>query len=128
MTALIFLAMLFLHILADFNLQGVLAKMKQRRWWAKRDGGKYDYIAALIIHGYSWSFVVHIPLALLIFLLEISLHIPTLAMSIIVHAALHAIIDHEKANSRWFNLTEDQIFHVVQLVIIWATIVIALYA
>lgn len=128
MTALIFLAMLFLHVLADFNLQGVLAKMKQKRWWAKRDGGKYDYITALIIHGYSWSFMVHIPFALLIFLLETSLHIPTLAMSIIVHAALHAIIDHEKANSRWFNLTEDQIFHVVQLVIIWATIVIALYA
>lgn len=128
MKALIFLAMLFLHILADFNLQGVLAKMKQKRWWAKQDGGKYDYITALAIHGYSWSFIVHIPFALLILILNISLHMPTLAMSIIVHAALHAIIDHEKANGRWFNLTEDQMFHVVQLVIIWATVVIALYA
>lgn len=128
MKALILLAMLFMHILADFNLQGVLAKMKQQRWWAKRNGGKYDYITALIIHGYSWSFMVHIPFALLILLLEISLHMPTLAMSIIVHATLHAIIDHEKANKHCFTLAEDQIFHGIQLVIIWATTVIALYA
>ena len=27
------LTMIFLHIVDDYYLQGVLAKMKQRKWW-----------------------------------------------------------------------------------------------
>lgn len=122
MKALILLTMIFLHIVDDFHLQGILAKMKR-----KKGNGNYDYIAALIIHGYSWSFMVHLPFIGLMVLCDRFQHMPTLVMSMILHAALHAIIDHEKANTKWLTLVEDQIFHMVQIIVIWATTVIALF-
>lgn len=122
MKALILLTMIFLHIVDDFYLQGILAKMKRRK-----GNGNYDYTAALIIHGYSWSWMVHLPFTSLMVLCDKFQHAPTLALSIILHAGLHAIIDHEKTNNHWFGLAEDQIFHIVQVVLIWATTVLALF-
>ena len=58
--------MLFMHIVDDYYLQGILAKMKQKSWWkdnAPQDIYKNDYIVALIMHSISWAFCIMLPLA-----------------------------------------------------------------
>ena len=64
--------MLFLHILADYNLQGILASMKQKEWWINtynvninKTKYRYDYKAALLVHSFIWSFIVCLPFFIL---------------------------------------------------------------
>ncbi len=48
----VLLSMIFLHIVDDYYLQGILASMKQKSWWeenAPQRLYKYDYIVALTI-------------------------------------------------------------------------------
>ncbi len=130
MKTLILITMVFLHIMDDFYLQGILAQMKQKKWWEKQttdEQYKHDYIAALIIHGFSWSFMVHLPFTGLIVLLDRFEEISALVISLIIHAALHAFIDHFKANKHAINLIEDQMFHTTQVWTIFATTMIAIY-
>lgn len=130
MKALILITMVFLHIMDDFYLQGILAQMKQKKWWEKQttdEQYKHDYIAALIVHGFSWSFMVHLPFTGLIVLLDSFEDVSVLVLSLIVHAAVHALIDHFKANKHAINLIEDQLLHATQIWVIFATTVIALY-
>ena len=65
----IFFAMCFCHIVDDYYLQGILASMKQKSWWTKQesyeDKYKNDYIVALLMHAFSWSFMILIPFLLL---------------------------------------------------------------
>ena len=61
------LLMIFLHIVDDYYLQGILASMKQKEWWHKAAPEKmyrYDYIVALIMHGFSWAFMIMLPIAI----------------------------------------------------------------
>ena len=116
------LCMLFMHIVDDYYLQGILAKMKQKKWWEDQPGFKnlykYDYIIALIEHAFSWSFCVHIPLVIyLIYTNQINIYWIPLFMSILVNTEYHAIIDNEKANKGKINLIMDQSFHFIQIII-----------
>ena len=61
----IFLTMIFLHIVDDYYLQGILAQMKQKKFWKEQTPDelyKYDYIWALIMHAFSWTFMIMLPL------------------------------------------------------------------
>ena len=74
----VLLAMIFLHIFDDYKIQaGVLAMLKQRDWWREQDTYKplykYDYIVALIMHSFSWAFMIMLPIAL--FAIGIAAHI-----------------------------------------------------
>ena len=64
----ILFSMIFLHIIDDYKLQGILASMKQKRWWREQKEYKpfykYDYIIALIDHSISWTFMIMLPIAL----------------------------------------------------------------
>ena len=105
--------MFFLHIVDDYYLQGLLAKLKQKSWWKENAPGdlyKYDYIIALFEHAFSWSFMVHIPL------MVAGPH-PLLWVSILVNMIIHAIIDHMKANKLMISLTTDQLLHIAQIMI-----------
>ena len=65
MKVFILFAMIFCHIVDDYYLQGILASMKQRQWWKENAPNKmyeHDYIVALIMHAFSWSFMISIPL------------------------------------------------------------------
>lgn len=111
--------MIFLHILDDYTLQGILASLKQQDWWKKNapdDLYKHDYIAALICHAYSWSFMVHIPL--LVSVVRGTTPLLVFSLSLVIHAFIHAGIDHLKANKKRINLIEDQLMHLAQIVII----------
>lgn len=120
------LAMLFLHVIADFNLQGILASMKQKSWWRAKiknlDESMYkdDYKMALIIHGFSWAFIVMLPC------MEGCVYqgtpvIMTICylLGLILNASWHCWIDTRKANWKKLNLVEDQVMHVFQIFVTW---------
>jgi hypothetical protein len=62
----VILLMIFCHIVDDYYLQGILASMKQKKWWQENAPDKpykYDYIWALIMHSFSWAFMIMLPIA-----------------------------------------------------------------
>ena len=110
------LFMIFAHIIDDFVLQGVLANMKQKKFWKEKAPDelyKHDYVASLFIHGLSWAITTHLPL---IFLYGASIA-SFVFFSILIHAVLHAVIDDLKANQHKINLIQDQVLHLIQLII-----------
>ena len=58
--------MIFCHIVDDYYLQGWLASAKQKKYWEENAPDKmykHDYIWALIMHSFSWAFMVMLPVA-----------------------------------------------------------------
>lgn len=120
----ILFSMFFLHIVDDYYLQGILAKMKQKKWWeenAKDKKYRYDYIMALIMHSFSWSFLTIIPIALYLQSLYV-----WLCITLFMNAIIHCITDDLKANKLKINLIVDQTIHIIQLIITWIVFVIFL--
>lgn len=107
---------ILLHLVADYCLQGCLADLKQKVWWQKqvyqyeRSKYKYDHIAGLACHSLMWSLITYLPLLLIC-------TDGVFAFIIIVNALVHARIDDLKANKFSFNLCEDQILHIVQIIL-----------
>lgn len=110
----VILLMIFLHIVDDYYLQGVLANMKQRCWWKQNAPDplyKYDWVVALITHGISWSFCIMLPVAL-----YSNFQIGwDFALLFVANAIIHAFIDNLKANKLRINLIADQVFHIIQI-------------
>lgn len=110
----VLLLMIFLHILDDYGMQGILASMKQKEWWKKNAPQplyKYDYIWALIMHSFSWSFMIMLPFAIQNGFSVNGVFVGMLGFNMICHA----VIDHMKANSGIINLWVDQICHMLQI-------------
>ena len=110
----VILLMLFLHIVDDYYLQGILASMKQKSWWkanAPDEKYKNDYIMALVAHGFSWTFMVMLPIAVL---MDFN---PGAEFYILFvgNMVVHSVTDHMKANERLINLVADQTIHVIQI-------------
>lgn len=117
----LFTCMIFFHIVDDFYLQGPLANMKQKSWWEKNYPNKlykYDYIVALIIHGFSWSFMIHVP-AMYYFMINNINYIPgVIFVHLVGNGLIHSCIDNAKANEHVFNLCIDQALHMIQIIIL----------
>lgn len=115
----VLLLMIFLHIIDDYKLQaGVLNNLKQKKFWeenAPDELYKYDYIWALIMHSFSWSFMIMLPFA---FILDFNINIAFVIM-FILNLISHALIDNMKANQHSINLIHDQILHIVQIIFTW---------
>ena len=112
----VLLLMIFLHIVDDYYLQGWLASAKQKEWWqnnAPQKLYKNDYIWALIMHSFSWSFMIMLPLA---FKLDFNIGFVYVVM-LLYNLTIHALIDNLKANKKAINLWQDQIVHLIQIVI-----------
>jgi hypothetical protein len=110
--------MILLHIIDDFVLQPIsLSKLKQKTFWIPylKDSKLYknDYKVALIIHGLSWSIMIHIPFMLL------PINEYWILFSVIINAIFHAWIDDKKANKLSINLLTDQIIHLFQIITIF---------
>lgn len=121
----VLLCMFVCHIIADFHMQGILAQMKQKEWWEKNyPTRKYknDYIVALIIHSFEWTFMISIPL-FIYWYTTYGTHLSTIPSVYIIYfiawTAMHAYIDHAKANLKVLNLYTDQIVHLLQIVMLW---------
>ena len=119
---LLLMAMLFLHIVDDYYLQGLLASFKQKSWWEKNCPNslyKNDYIMALITHAFSWAVMIHIPIIIYSISFNIEIPIVIFAILFIVNWLIHALVDHTKANLLKINLVQDQLIHIVQIVGTW---------
>lgn len=108
------LLMIFCHIVDDYYLQGWLASAKQKKYWQENTPEKlykYDYIWALIMHSFSWAFMIMLPIA---YSLSFNINISFL-IAFVINVTIHAITDDLKANKRKINLWEDQIIHLIQI-------------
>jgi hypothetical protein len=111
----ILLTMIFLHIINDYNLQGWLASAKQKQWWidnAPQEKYRCDYICALLMHSFSWTFMVMLPLTLI----EWGALYQDFAITFGLNFIIHAVVDHMKANVKLINLLEDQAIHLIQII------------
>ncbi len=122
------LVMVWLHIFADFHLQGILASMKQKDWWKSQSTDplyKNDYKVSLVVHAFDWAFIVLLPIFIALWR-DMSVLTPRLIARVIVYilllvgnACLHYGIDDMKANSKSISLLDDQFAHMIQIVVTW---------
>ena len=108
-------AMIFMHVLDDYGLQSrCLNFLKQKDWWRKeapQELYRFDYICALFMHGFSWSFMIMLPIAVA---LSFNIGLGFFAM-FIFNAIFHAWVDDLKANRKQINLWVDQLCHMAQI-------------
>lgn len=111
----VLVAMFFAHTYADFCSQGIMASMKQKKWWKKQEDytewNSKDYTMALVNHSLQWSFCIMLPL----FVQdkwEISW---TMFLVFFANVFFHYLIDNYKANKYIFNLVQDQFLHLIQI-------------
>ena len=114
----IVLLMIFCHIVDDYYLQaGLLSSMKQKLWWTKQEKYtekyKHDYLVALIVHSFSWAFMIMLPIA---FVYNFQVGV-AFVITLIVNSIVHGIVDNLKANKFKINLVQDQSIHLVQIII-----------
>lgn len=111
----IFMAMIFCHIVDDYYLQGWLASAKQKEYWQKnapQELYKYDYIWALIMHSFSWAFMIMLPIAY-----SYSFNVDAIFVAcFLLNMVIHAIVDDLKANKKKINLWGDQLIHISQII------------
>ena len=120
----VLILMIFCHIVDDYYLQGILAKMKQQKFW-EGSGKKYrnDYIMALFMHAFSWAFMIMLPV-----LIAFSLNPPLWFWFILLfNVCLHAAVDNWKCNELKINLIQDQLIHLGQILITWIMYVLEFY-
>lgn len=113
-TIFVVLLMIFCHIVDDYYLQGWLASAKQKKYWQEnvpQELYKRDYIWALIMHSFSWAFMIMLPIAYVNSFAVDSAFLIMFAMNVIIHA----MVDNLKANDGKINLWEDQLIHIVQI-------------
>ena len=125
----ILIEMYFLHIFADYHLQGILANMKQRDWWKKKfvnvsefNQSKYtnDYTAALMSHSFEWTFIMMIPVMHYVNYNDyIYWHVILYMILFILNLGMHYVVDDMKANGKRINLIQDQQLHMVQINLTW---------
>lgn len=98
------LIMIFLHIVDDYYLQGVLATLKKKESWVNDN---YSYIAALLAHAFSWTFMIMLPL----------ISTSRYPIMFLINFIIHAFVDDLKANKKKINLCVDQSIHIIQIII-----------
>ena len=114
----ILLLMIFCHIVDDYYLQGWLASAKQKQWWqdnAPQSLYKYDYLWALLMHSFSWSFMIMLPI---FFLNGFIVTLPLITV-FVFNIIIHGFIDNLKANEYKINLWYDQLVHMSQIFCTW---------
>lgn len=114
--------MLFLHIVDDYYLQGVLAKLKQKSWWeenAPNDLYKHDYIIALIEHAFSWTFMISLPAIVYMLYTNDYGKIIRFGFLFLINWVIHGIVDDLKANKMRIDLITDQLIHILQVVVMF---------
>lgn len=125
------IGMIFCHIVDDYYLQGWLASAKQKEWWKKNAPNplyKYDYLMALFMHSFSWSFMVMLFPAYYVFNSPLANDFGVIAAQVVFVFFLNLIIhfetDNAKANEGKINLIQDQIIHMAQIFLTWWYLVI----
>lgn len=116
------LLMLWLHLIDDYYLQGVLAKLKQRVWWQENAPNKlykHDYKVALLEHSFSWTCSIMLPIIFVYLFRLLDVHFGCIITCFITNMGLHAYVDNAKANEMRISLLTDQAIHIVQILFTW---------
>ena len=119
MNILILFTMIFLHLVDDYYLQGILAKLKQKSWWEENAPDslyRYDYIVALVEHAFSWTFMIMLPITIKM-IVDNNILTTYWYIAFIVNLCIHAIVDHLKANAKKISLVVDQEIHIYQIIV-----------
>lgn len=112
----VLLLMIFLHIVDDYYLQGWLASAKQKKYWEENAPDKMyknDYKWALLMHSFSWSFMIMLPI---VFVMNFCIDF-VFVIWFIFNIVVHMFTDDLKANKREINLIQDQFVHLNQIFI-----------
>lgn len=120
---LLLLTMIFCHIIDDYYLQGWFASAKQKMWWEKNAPDelyKYDYIAALFMHSFSWTFMIMLVPTIYVLLVG-GIWSPVVFVANLV---IHMIVDDMKANKKKINLIQDQSIHMIQIFATWCGMIL----
>ena len=130
----LFLSMLFMHIFADYNLQGWLASAKQKEYWKKElkydekqfqnSQYKEDYKCALLMHSLQWTICIFVMPLIYMYITSKNMVVLSIILQFVIQTGIHYITDDLKANNRKINLWEDQIIHLVQIIILWIWVII----
>lgn len=116
------LCMLFCHIVDDYYLQGWLSSAKQKSWWENNyPNKKYknDYIIALFEHAFSWTFMIHLPIIIIMVITGKYISLTLFLILFAVNWSIHVITDDTKANKLKINLIQDQLVHICQIFVTW---------
>lgn len=112
----VILWMIFFHIIDDYVLQApCLSSLKQKSYWEKNapdEKYKHDYIWALIMHSFSWAFMIMLPIA---YIQQFDVGFEFFIL-FVLNVTFHAFVDNMKANWKMINLWQDQFIHMVQIV------------
>lgn len=120
---LILISMIFCHIVDDYYLQGWLASAKQKSWWEKNAPDplyRYDYLIALFMHSFSWSFMIMIIPTIYLIIFSGAWY-PILFIGNVI---LHMAVDDLKANKKKINLIQDQSIHMLQIILTWICMIV----
>jgi len=129
----IFIIMVFFHIHDDFNRQGILATMKQKKYWEENYPAKMyknDYIMALLAHSFAWVFMILLPPTMYVYFVDKSnfnSYLGIYMMMFISNWILHALVDDLKANKLVINLVQDQLIHIFQILLTCIVLLSTLY-
>lgn len=126
---LLLLTMIFLHIVDDYYLQGWLASAKQKSYWeqnAPDELYKHDYIMALFMHSFSWSFMIMVVPSVYTLINTTNTNNASLVIALffLINLCIHMVVDNSKANLKKINLVQDQLCHLVQILITWVVFVV----
>jgi hypothetical protein len=115
---LILVSMIFCHILDDYCLQSFcLVNLKQKSWWEKNaSDSKYskDYLVGLLCHSVSWAFMIMLPIVV-----HLKGELNWLWVLLPVNIVIHFLVDDLKANKKKINLIQDQLIHLMQILVTW---------
>lgn len=142
---LILFIMIFLHIVDDYYLQGILVKMKQIDWWREqlhvpsyveiledfKDPSKYrewkmyryDWVIALLAHAFSWSFMISLP-SIILLMIGHKDNIVMYIIMLLINILVHTLVDDAKANRHLINLVQDQSIHIIQILLTYYILII----
>lgn len=126
---LLLLTMIFLHIVDDYYLQGWLASAKQKSYWeqnAPDELYKHDYIMALFMHSFSWAFMIMVVPSVYTLINTTNTNNVSLVIALffLINLCIHMVVDNSKANLKKINLVQDQLCHLVQILITWVVFVV----
>lgn len=121
--------MIFLHIVDDYYLQGRLASAKQKSYWeqnAPDELYKHDYIMALLMHSFSWAFMIMVVPSVYTLINTTNTNNVSLVIALffLINLCIHMVVDNSKANLKKINLVQDQLCHLVQILITWVVFVV----
>lgn len=119
MKVLLLFSMFWFHVLDEFYMQGILARLKCKRWWVENTKEMYhnDWSMALMIHALMWSITLHIPVVTyLYFTNSLDSMYGFIVGTIAINQFIHLVVDDMKCNKYVLNLTQEQLLHIIQIV------------